>query len=227
MGRVVGVDGARSGWVSVRLRDGRFERADYEAGLAGVLADNSEADVIGIDLPIGLADRRREADLEGRRLLGARRSSLFPMPPMDVATLSYDEARRGWRDQPGSGYSRQTWAIVAKVVAAADLLRDEDAAGERIIEVHPELSFLEMNGGAPLATRKWTWNGHVERRWLLARHGIVLPDELGDLVDAAPDDVLDAAAAAWSARRFSAGLATSVPETPTQFDGRRPICIWR
>jgi predicted RNase H-like nuclease len=227
MASVVGVDGARSGWVSVQLLDGRFAAARYDTTLFDLLAATSDASVIAIDLPIGLADTRRDADLEGRRLLGPRRSSLFPMPPRELAGLSYDEARRRWGDEPGSGYSKQTWAIVNKVVAAAELIRDADSAGERIIEVHPELSFLAMNGGVPLATRKWTWNGHVQRRWLLARHAIVLPDDVGDLGDAAPDDVLDAAAAAWSADRFSVGIARAVPETPTQLDGNRPICIWR
>lgn len=227
MKTVVGVDGARSGWVSVQLRDGRFRSARYDATLADVLAASEKADAVAIDLPMGLAKGPRDADTEGRELLGKRRSSLFPMPPLELAGSSYDEARKRWRDRPGSGYSKHTWAIVEKVLASAELIPRADPRGKRIIEVHPELSFLEMNNGTPLSTRKWTWNGHVERRWLLARHGIVVVDDVGDLGDATPDDVLDAAAAAWTAHRFSFGIATPVPRKATQFDGKRPICIWR
>src|SRR3712207_3556125 len=53
--------------------------------------------------------------------------------------------------------------------------------------------------GAPLAYAKKTWSGQARRRELLARHGIVLPDMLGPAGQAPPDDVLDAAAVAWSA----------------------------
>jgi hypothetical protein len=46
----------------------------------------------------------------------------------------------------------------------------------------------------------------MHRRALLARHGIVLPDEItGAVGGIAVDDILDAAAAAWSALRYARG----------------------
>ena len=51
----------------------------------------------------------------------------------------------------------------------------------------------------------------MTRRTLLARHGIQLPDHLGDAGEAGPDDVLDAAAAAWSAQRIATGHASRLP----------------
>jgi len=61
--------------------------------------------------------------------------------------------------------------------------------------MHPEVSFAAMSG-KPLIHRKVSWAGHITRRALLAKHGIHLPDELGDAGNARLDDVLDADAAA-------------------------------
>jgi Protein of unknown function (DUF429) len=63
-----------------------------------------------------------------------------------------------------------------------------------------EASFAQL-AGAPLRSRKSSWAGVTLRRQFLARAGICLPDDLGPAGDqAAPDDVLNAAGAAWTAR---------------------------
>ena len=62
--------------------------------------------------------------------------------------------------------------------------------------------------GAPLADSKSTWAGAVTRRRLLAAQGIELPGDLGLAgQQVGVDDVLDAAAVAWTARRFAAGCS--------------------
>ena len=208
------------------LQQGRFDSAGYFATLPDLLRGTATASVVAIDVPIGLASGKREADLQGRQLLGPRRSSLFPMPPLELASLEYAEARVGWQGRPGAGFSKQTWAIVAKVLEAAEPIRWADPFGARIIEVHPELSFMQMTG-APMSSPKRTWNGFQERLMVLASRDLEVPVDIGDLGRASPDDVLDAFAAAWTADRFSRDEAVSVPEQPTQFDGDRPIQIWR
>jgi predicted RNase H-like nuclease len=92
-----------------------------------------------------------------------------------------------------------------------------------VIEVHPEVSFAAL-AGRPLQNSKRSWNGQMERRRLLASAGIELPDEL-TAGDAAADDVLDAAIAAWSAARKDRGEAATVPAEPPVQDGRR-VAIW-
>jgi hypothetical protein len=42
--------------------------------------------------------------------------------------------------------------------------------------------------------------------------GIVLPDNLGAAGDVPCDDILDAAAAAWSAHRIAKDMAASLPD---------------
>jgi len=227
MSMVIGVDGAKDGWAAIGLRDGKLDSASYHATLAALVGAHPDAAVIAIDLPIGLADGPREADLAARRLLGPRRSSLFPMPPRTTAHLPYEEARVLWRGSDGSGFSKQTWAVVSKVLAEENLIRETDRFGDRIIEVHPELSFMEMAQGRPMAYSKRTWNGHQERLRSLEAVGFSVASDLGDLGKASPDDVLDAFAAAWTAARFQRRQARCVPEAPIQSDGERLIRIWR
>jgi predicted RNase H-like nuclease len=79
--------------------------------------------------------------------------------------------------------------------------------------VHPEVSFAAMND-KPLEHRKISWTGHITRRVPLAEHGVHLPDQLGNAGNARLDDLLDAAAAAWSAHRIATGHAIRLPTEP-------------
>ena len=103
----------------------------------------------------------------------------------------------------GKKISRQAWALRENIV-----LVDAVAARDgRVVEVHPEVSFRAM-AGAEREHAKGTWNGQAIRRACLAREGVVLPDRLDKAGHVPVADVLDAAAA-WSARRYSALPATS------------------
>ena len=92
--------------------------------------------------------------------------------------------------------------------------------------MHPELSFAALNGGTVVAAGKKTWNGQMTRRALLARTGIRLPDELAGAGVVPADDILDAAAVAWSAARIAAGAAVGFPDPPQPDDTGQPIAIW-
>jgi predicted RNase H-like nuclease len=77
-----------------------------------------------------------------------------------------------------------------------------------------------MNRGQPLAPPKTSWLGVAIRRRLLAEARIDLPDNFGGPANYVPvDDLLDAAAAAWSAARVARGEADSLPEPPEMLDG--------
>ena len=112
---------------------------------------------------------------------------------------------------PPAGFSVQAWSLREKI-RQADELR---AQRPRLLyEVHPELSFAELNGGPVIAASKKTWNGQMTRRAVLARAGIDLPDDLAGAGIVPADDVLDAAAVAWSAARIARGQAVSFPSPP-------------
>ncbi|MDQ4070090.1 MAG: DUF429 domain-containing protein [Actinomycetota bacterium] len=68
--------------------------------------------------------------------------------------------------------------------------------------------------------------GVHERLAALAAAGISLPGRLGASGSrAAVDDVVDAAVAAWSARRVALGEAVSFPSPPEDVGGR-PTAVW-
>jgi predicted RNase H-like nuclease len=99
-------------------------------------------------------------------------------------------------------------------------------APHRVVEVHPEASFAQL-AGAALRSRKSSWAGTVLRRRLLAAAGIGLPDDLGPAGEkAGVDDVLDAAAAAWTALRVLRGQARPCPDPPERFSDGLASAIW-
>lgn len=219
---VVGVDGYPKGWVGVILRDGEFRGAVVAPSLAAIAAAVPEAVAIGVDMPIGLPDDRpRAADARARRFVGPRGSSVFAVLPRDVLTApDIGEARRRSIERLGISFSSQAWALRARILEADGFGRDP-----RVREVHPEVSFRAM-AGEHLRHPKSSWAGMVLRRGLLASHGIELPDELDEAGVAGVDDVLDAAAAAWSAHRIATGQASSLPQEPeVGSDGHR-AAIW-
>jgi predicted RNase H-like nuclease len=223
---VLGVDACRTGWIGVVLADtGAPIRAVQGRHIADLVADAGSVDVVGIDIPVGLAiSGRRQADELVRAMLGARWQSLF-MTPVRAALLMPGPAEANTRNRELTGYgvSRQAFALAGRILQVDEWLAD---CRIPVVEVHPELCFATM-AGAPLADSKKTWAGMVARRALLARQGIAVPDELGRPgALAATDDVLDAAAVAWTARRVAGGIARSYPDPPERFEDGSSAAIW-
>jgi predicted RNase H-like nuclease len=230
-GQVLGVDGCKTGWIGIALSRGAAAgppRAYYApriSELAHEVSQNGPLEVIGIDIPIGLADAgHRQADVLARKAAGPRWSSVF-MTPVRAAleTDDYPEAADTSRRLTGSGISRQAFALREKIREVDLWVRQ---ARCRVVEVHPEVSFAEL-AGKHLRTRKPTWAGMTERRRLLARAGIAVPDDLGLAGErAAVDDVLDAAVVAWTASRVARGLARSLPDPPEPFSDGTTGAVW-
>jgi predicted RNase H-like nuclease len=221
-GRVVGIDAAGSlGWVGVVVDHGGFAGA-WVGSLREIVEWAEPVAVVGIDIPIGhLPGGARRADVDARRFVGPRGSSVFAAPPAGVLRLAtYAEANDALAAAGVPRLSRQAWALVPKMVEAAELA-DADA---RVFEVHPEVSFREL-AGHPVAWSKKSWNGLLLRRGLLAGVGIALPEAIPDAAGAGADDVVDAAVAAWSARRIAAGAARTFPDPPEEGSGRQ-VAIW-
>ena len=146
---------------------------------------------------------------------------MFAAPPAEaLARSSYHDANAALEALGEPKMSRQTWALLPKIIEAQSCTGDE-----RIVEVHPEVSFRAL-AGEPVQWSKKTWNGQTTRRQLLANAGIVLPDELANAGGVPVDDVLDAAAAAWTARRYAAGEAEAVSDHVEIDSSGRRIAIW-
>ncbi len=208
-----------------RLRDGltfgteprcETDETDCRAGDGAWLA--------AIDMPIGLLDTAtpggRDCDRAARRLLGPRRSSVFS-PPIRRALTAANYAEAKVRN---GGMTIQTWNIVARI-AELDRLVTPD---HPVHEAHPELAFLHLSGGVPLAPKR-TALGRAERTALLAEH---LPGAEPHLSGprprgVAPDDVCDALVLCLTAARIAAATALCVPEGPVPTDARGlPMLVW-
>ncbi|GAB7044251.1 MULTISPECIES: DUF429 domain-containing protein [Catenuloplanes] len=223
--RVLGADAYKGGWVGVLLDQDRVE-VGAAPGIAALVAWAGPLDVVGIDIPIGLPDAtRRRADREARAQLGRRASSVFNTPVRAALSCAdYAAANAENRRLAGEGMSAQAYRLGPRILDVDAWLRG--GGHPRTIEVHPELSFARMAGG-PLPDSKKTWSGAMQRAELLRRHGVRLPSDIGPAGRLVPvDDVLDAAAVAWTARRAAAGEARCVPAEPEIFSDGLPAAIW-
>ncbi|MBW3631956.1 MAG: DUF429 domain-containing protein [Chloroflexi bacterium] len=116
----------------------------------------------------------------------------------------------------GKYISAQAFAICRKVAEVNWAMAWVEQ--DRVFEIHPEVSFWALAGGQPMQYRK-TWpEGYAERRELLAEaFGIPISsrEEAREAArPAAPDDLLDAVVAAWTARRVADGIAERLPPNP-------------
>ncbi|GAA4445719.1 DUF429 domain-containing protein [Actinokineospora soli] len=200
MDRVLGVDACKTGWVGIAL--GEAVDAYYAETIADLVAKAGSVCLVAVDMPIGLPDIGcREADVRAREEIGGMWLSVFMTPTRAaIDAPDYASANERNRDLDGGGISKQAYSLRTKLLEVDRWVRETP---HEVVEVHPEVSFAKLNG-QPLVARKKTWAGAAHRRRLLAGAGIVLRDDLGEAgKHAAVDDVLDGAAAAWTARRVA------------------------
>jgi predicted RNase H-like nuclease len=200
--RVTGVDGCRGGWVAAHVDNGSVGWSWTETA-APLLSDRAVS-AVAIDIPIGLPDVGvRACDVEARRRLPGRASSVFAAPVRPVLDCkTYGEARELLTSLGGASMSAQAFGVVAAVRDVDNAVTPADE--QRVIEVHPELVFARLGGGAPAAPKK-SAPGVAQRLRLLTSW---LPGVV-EAVTACPravpiDDALDALACAWLAERWSA-----------------------
>ena len=200
---VAGDDGYRKGWVAVSLDPSGAVDVSTHSNFAEVLA--LRARVIAVDIPIDPEGKgARPADAAARAFVGGRGSSVFPTPPREaLRARTFADANELARAITGKGISQQAFALAQKILEVDELAQRDD----RVIEAHPEASFCRLAGG-PLAESKHTPQGLERRRALLERVGITVPDAVPGVREV---DLLDAAAAAWTAARYALEEAEALP----------------
>ncbi len=229
MSWVVGIDGCPRGWLAAgqALPGGPVKFA--------ILSRLDQLDdffpgwrMVGIDMPIGLGDdARRQADIEARRFVGPRASSVFPALIRPVLSCrSYDEGCNLSLLLAGFKFSKQVWMLKERIIEVDQFL-DDSKNRERVFEVHPEVSFAVMNFGV-MPYKKKSPEGQAHRELLLSQHFQGAYESARDVFmvsHAANDDILDSLAALWSAWRILEGRARFFPEEPIQYDsaGRRMV----
>ncbi len=227
--QVTGVDGCPAGWVAVHWDGG----GSAEAQLYGSFSDllHSQAEVIAVDMPIGLPEiagqQGRVCEVLARQRLGQRQSSVFSVPSR--AAAFEEDYRRSCavnleHSDPPRKVSKQCFNLLPKIREIDDLITPQ--LQSRIHEVHPELAFWALNGEQALDLPKKIKSranpdGLDLRRKLLRENGFPIDtlktgtwpkSKVGD------DDILDACACAWSAMRIFRGEHITLPSEPV-FDG--------
>jgi predicted RNase H-like nuclease len=232
---LAGVDGCRAGWMVAYMRASNGEvRLNVVPQFAAIASAPQAPAVIAVDMPIGLPARigpqGRGPERAVRALLGARQSSVFPVPSREaVYASSYLDACRVAlsTSEPPRSVQKQLFLIAPKICEVDRSLRADAALAARVFEVHPELAFWRLNGERPLALPKKVKPGLALRRKLLIAAGfpravVDAPPPKG----AGPDDVLDALACAAIARRIHAGIAKPFPDPPQRDEHGLPMAIW-
>lgn len=232
---LAGVDGCKAGWIVAFVEpDGSKAKISLFNRFKDVIAAPEQPTIVAIDVPIGLPARvgpnGRGPEREVRRLVGARRSSVFPVPSRcAMYAKDYPDACRLASETscPPRKVSRQFFGLAKKIQEVDIELRAEPVLTTRVYEVHPEVAFWRLNGNCELKQPKKAKAGLAFRRSLLVGSGFA--EETVDLrppSGAALDDLLDALACAAIARRILAGDAVPFPNPPLRDDFGLPVAIW-
>jgi len=226
--RVVGVDGCKGGWVAITWDtdvSGSDEAlsARVHTSFQALLDAYRDTAAIGVDIPIGLgAGEPRRCDLEARKAVVPKGSSVFPAPDSrfleafnqaNIAEHAYERALSIAHEHMGNGISKQTFYICSKIAEVNLIMKP--AYQDRIVEIHPEVSFWAMAGGRPMEYPKRKQAGYEERQRLLedTLNVSIWPRKVAFNVarPAKPDDLLEAVVAAWTARRVAEHNAQRLP----------------
>lgn len=212
---VAGVDGCKGGWIIAIAAD--TSDGDTTTAIARVeitmhvvetfidVVDVTRAcSVVGVDMPLALPiSGVRASDTELKEYLGPNGRSLFWTPTRDaIDQSSHATAVRVNKAAGGKGPSAQGWGLASKIrEVRTALLPNPDP---RMVEVHPESSFVAL-AGQPLPSKR-TAQGVGRRLAALAGWCANVEAALASVPlepgRPAIDDALDAMAAAWTAQRI-------------------------
>jgi len=228
----VGIDGCSAGWFLVSLDGRQHWQIEICATIAEVWQKHQGAELILIDIPIGLPHwRARRCDTEARKVLKNRRSSVFPVPSRDaIQAPDYQAACDINQRILGRKLSIQVWNISKKIKQLDDFLSDNEPAQQKIRESHPEICFWALAGGTPMSHPKRSEPGRRERLDLLGK-AVPAAEEIYNAAvqqftrkQLARDDILDALALAVTAAAPITTLAT-FPEQPERDQKNFPMEI--
>jgi predicted RNase H-like nuclease len=210
---VAGVTPCAPGWLvaSAKLHGATFapEAPRVLSSFTDVLDERPTFSVIALNAPVGYVDEShvggRTCDRMARVLLGRRGSTVHNAPSR--SSLQED------KEVNGDGLDAITNVLLRRYrEVAAEMAPYRQRT---VFEVHPELSFFQLNGDVPLRWSKKTEAGQEERTALLKAKipGVerICESEIDDVPHA---HLLDVAALLWTARRIFARAGTRLPVDP-------------
>ena len=218
---LAGVVPCRSGWLVAGgklVGTGVFPEAAFVAKKLIEVIDAVPAyTVIALASPIGLPDkpspRGRRGEQEARGILGwPRLGAITSAPTLAVAARAktYEEgvALNGGR------LNRVVWGQIRRIREVREVVQSH--LQRNVFEVHPDLSFHQLNGDQSLLHGKRTPEGQKEREEILVRRMQNVANRLSEESPrgASRANLLDAYAVLWTARRIVARAAVRMPDSP-------------
>jgi predicted RNase H-like nuclease len=238
MGTYVGLDWASKGWFGVVLADDGNWTTDLFPSIWSVWKEYSDADRILVDSPIGLpTDGRRACDVQAKNRLDSQQRSVFYTPTRAaVYEQNLDDAKQINEREAGFSIQNQAWSVVSRIRELDEFLDMYPGARDRVSETHPEVCFYALNGRTPVTESKQTASGLERRRDLLTEEyadaRAIYEQSVSRYTepDYAPtvsgvDDILDALAAAVTARRDADGLSRLPEHNPPADERGLPMQI--
>jgi predicted RNase H-like nuclease len=209
---VAGVDGCRAGWIAFEVEVPSLLTSVDVVDLAELLSTRpNNLLYVAIDIPIGLLDCPRACDKAARKLLGQPRgTSVFAAPcRAALSATTHAAASQNNREKTGRGLSQQAFGIIPKIKQVDDAITSD--CQRWAFEVHPEVCFWALNQHRPMAHNKKSKEGAAERVNVLRRVFPQIEQHLANRPSpVGADDLLDAAAAAWTALRWNRNEAEFV-----------------
>ena len=227
MKKISGVDGCKGGWLAFHF-DGKNWSENLYKEISQIYSE-SNSNLILIDIPIGLRtteSSERLCDLESRKILNKRKSSIFPAPSrLAIRCNEYQKALQKNKEATGRGLSKQSFNIMPKIKEVDDFIQSVNYNPRKKLnrEVHPEVCFWGLNGCSEMTYKKNSALGICERMQVLGAY-IKDVDKIFDQTrsryyktQVADDDIIDALVCAVTAL-FNGALSTFplAPETDTK-----------
>lgn len=171
--------------------------------------------IIALFSPVGLLDNPgpggRQCDRDARKLLGWPRSSAIMSAPARPAVK-----QTNYRDAVaanGGHLDAVSWTLLKR---AAEVDAEMAPFWQRtVFEVHPELSYFQLNDDKPVRFSKHQQRGLAERREILESRFAGVSRILEHRVPRATQaHMLDVAACLWTARRIISRAVERLPQNP-------------
>ncbi len=219
--KTAGIDGCKAGWILICFNENphyKVLRSDDDLKEAF-----QNYDRIFIDIPIGLEDDKytRECDKLLREELGPEYASSVFSPPIRPAlhAPSYVEANMASYEYTEKNLTVQAWNITPKIRTVDKLLRADKEFRSKVYESHPELLFINLNGGM-IYQKKQTKKGLRHRLGLVSEREEVAADFFREIKEefrrneVDEDDIVDAMALALAAKQSEHVTIKTLPGNP-------------
>jgi len=222
-----GVDGCPNNrWIVVSCDSANyFQDALIKENIQEIVDYTHGSTLILIDIPIGLKDNKqpgkRACDVEARKILKKRASSVFPAPQREsLQGQTWEEAYTINRKICEKGLSKQTWWIMKKIAQVDSILIHNVSLQSRFRETHPEVCFWSLNDHQLMNYSKKSKYGINERLNVLdrlSRNARAFYKQIRrqyKVKDVRSDDIIDAMVAALSASLSGQYHLQTLPEIP-------------